>query len=487
MTTLSLKSLASITARPSYDPAAVAIGVVHFGPGAFHRAHQLDYLDRLLARDPRWGVSGVSLKSVRVRDALKPQDGLFALSILDEEPAVRVIGALREVLYGREDGAVLKARLAAAQTEVVTLTVTEAGYCLAADGGLDLAHRDVAADIASPETPSSALGWIVAGLRARRAAGLRPYTIISCDNLSGNGAKLKAALVSLARETDVDLASWLEDTLECPNTMVDSITPATDDSVRRTVEAALGVRDAEPVQREAFTDWVIEAHAGGGPDWAAAGALVAPDVAPFADAKLRLLNGAHSSLAYVGLAAGCETVAQAMRAPWLADFARGIMADARATLHPTPGRDLADYSEAILKRFHNPAIRHELKQIAMDGSQKLPIRVLSVIADRLRGGATIARHALTMAAWMRFVVRSTRSGTKIADPLASALAELAAGMIDAEADVARFLSFRAVFPEALAAAPPFRDAVSQAYTAMIEAERSTDPAAALARMIHAQA
>jgi fructuronate reductase len=480
---LSLAELPAPPARPDYDPARVRVGVVHFGPGAFHRAHQLDYLDRLLAADPRWGVCGVSLRSPRVREALKPQDWLFALSILDETPSVRVLGALRKILFAREEAGALARRLAAPETQLVTLTITEAGYCLSPDGTLDLQHADIRADLAG--APTSALGWIVHGLSARRAAGLAPFAVVSCDNLAGNGAKLKAALVALAGAQDAALARWIEANGQCPNTMVDAITPATDDAVRARVAEALGVEDAAPVQREAFADWVIEAYDGPQPDWAAAGAIVAPDAAPFAAAKLRLLNGAHSSLAYIGLAAGFETVSQAMRAPWLEAFARGLMQDAKATLAPTPGRDLDHYIEAILKRFRNPAIAHALRQIAMDGSQKLPIRILSTISDRLAMRAPVGRLCWTIAAWMRHLRRSVRTAAPIADPLAAPLAALAARAQDrAESDAPLFLTFDAVFPPALARNEGFFTAVSRAYAILVEAEAGPHPAAFLAARMH---
>jgi fructuronate reductase len=484
---LTLQTCARGAARqPDYDPARIGVGIVHFGPGAFHRAHQADYIDRLLKADPRWGICGVSLRSAHVRDALKPQDWLYALAIEDAEPRLQIIGALREILsHGEADA--IRARLAAPQTQVVSLTVTEAGYCLAADGGLDLNHYDIRADLERPHAPRSVIGWIVEGLRRRREAGLAPFLTLSCDNLTNNGASLRGAVLTLAQEQDAALARWIEDEARFPNTMVDSITPASDAAFRARVSAELGLEDAAPVRREDFVQWVIEDSGSvPQPDWASVGAIVAHEVAPFARAKLRLLNGAHSSLAYIGLLAGYGAVNEAMRAPWLAQFVRKLMDEAAETLTPTPELHLPSYRDAILRRFHNPAIRHELRQIAMDGSQKIPIRLLAAAAERLAMQAPIETHALPVAAWMRFLRKSAREGAPIADPLAESLRALALAARDQWEDVPHFLALNSVFPEDLSGDPRFREAVERAYAMLLAAERSGEPAKALAASLSDQ-
>ena len=459
---------------PAYDRTAVSIGVVHLGPGAFHRAHQADVFDRLLAADSRWGVCAVSLKSAGVRDALTPQDGLYTLVELDREVRFRVIGALKQVLAAPQAPDEVLAALASPKVAVVTLTVTDKGYCLTGAGQLDLAHPDIVHDIGRPEVPESAIGWLVAGLRLRHTAGAPPVSVISCDNLTDNGRKLGAAVKALAAaQGDDALAAWIETGAAFPNTMVDSITPATDDALRARVEDRIGLQDAWPIQREAFTQWVIEDRlAPGAPDFASAGVTLTSDVRPFEQAKLRLLNGAHSSLAYLGCLAGLETVGDAMADAALAGFAGRLMReDIAPTLTPAPGQDIPAYIDALLARFRNPAIRHKLSQIAWDGSMKLPFRLLGTITDALAAGRSIERLCAPVAAWIGFVVDRARKGEALTDPMAETL--LALGRTagdDAATTVDQFLALKSVFPPALAAAPAFREAVIKAYAALAKGE-----------------
>lgn len=401
-----MRRLSAKTAPPlAYDRAKTKIGVLHIGPGAFHRAHQADYFDRLLAQDPRWAISAVSLRSGDLKRALAPQDGLYTLATLDETTSFRVIGAHREVLVAPPP-----ARLADPDLKLVTLTITEKGYCLRPDGTLDLDRPDLA---------DSAIGWLVEGLEARRAAGLAAPAVLSCDNLPDNGAKLRGAVLALAGRQDPDLAAWIAGEVAFPSSMVDSITPATDDALRARVLEATGLEDAWPIQREAFTQWVVEdILPPGSPDLASVGVTFTHDVAAFEQAKLRLLNGAHSSLAYLGLLKGHETVAEAMADPDLAGFIETLM---RQDIAPTLPGDQSAYIDAILGRFRNPAIRHRLTQIAWDGSQKLPIRLLATVRDALEAGRSVERLGRPVAAWMRFVERQARAGVAIIDPLAEQL------------------------------------------------------------------
>ncbi len=449
----------------AYDRSAVQTGVVHLGPGAFHRAHQAPVFDALLARDPRWGICGVSLHSPAVREALTPQDGLYTLVELDAEVRTRVIGSIKEVLVAPQDPQEVLARLAAAR--LITLTVTEKGYCLTPAGDLDIAHPDIAFDIARPSAPRSAAGWIVAGLRARRAAASPGLSVISCDNLTDNGSKLGRAVADLARaQDDSGLAAWIEDQVRFPNTMVDSITPATDDALRGRVRDLIGLDDAWPIQRERFTQWVIEDRlAPGAPDLASVGVTVVTDVRPFEQAKLRLLNGAHSTLAYLGLLAGSSTVAEALADPALASFVERLMrTDIAPSLPSTPGLDLDAYIGAILARFSNPAIRHQLAQIAWDGSQKLPFRLLGTIADALAAGRPIERLSVPVAAWMLFAARRASGPEPLVDPLADRIAAIAGASSDAQ--VERFLALEMVFPRDLAADQRFTGALGRAYRAL---------------------
>ena len=438
---------------------------MHFGPGAFFRAHQGDYFDRLLARDPRWAICAVSLHSPGVRDALEPQDGLYTLAELDARTSLRVIGAIRQLLVAPESPVDVLARLASPDVRLVTLTVTEKGYALNAEGALDLQDASVRRDLDHLDAaPTSLIGWLVAGFRARREAGLEPFVTLSCDNLSDNGGKLGRAVVAFARAAgELDLADWIAAKARFPRTMVDSITPATDEPLRRRVSEALGLQDAWPIQREAFTQWVIEDELGeDAPDLASVGATLTSDVGLFEQAKLRLLNGPHSALAYIGLLAGLDTVAQAVAEPILSAFAVKLMSeDIAPTLISRAGLDLDDYSASVLARFANPALRHELAQIAWDGSKKLPVRLLGTLEDALASGRPVDRLAIPIAAWMLFVRGQIASGRPLVDPLADQLAACVSG--DIEDDVDRFLDLNQVFPATLTRSKRFGDAVRAAH------------------------
>ncbi|HEY8508667.1 MAG TPA: mannitol dehydrogenase family protein [Steroidobacteraceae bacterium] len=455
-------------ARPRYDRSAVGIGIVHFGPGAFHRVHQAWFVESVLAEgDLRWGICGVSLRNPDVRDALAPQDCLYTLAVCDEPGAYQIIGSLREILVAPENPERVLQRLVSPHTHVVTITVTEKGYCLSGKD-LDLAHRDIQHDIENPHAPVSVIGYLVEGLRRRRAAGLGALTVISCDNLVDNGERLRRAVAQLAATRDRDLAEWIRENVAFPRTMVDSITPATTDAVRQRVAEATGLQDRWPVQREAFVQWVLEDRSAGPmPDLTRAGVTITDDVPAYDRAKLRLLNGAHSTLAYVGSLAGFQTVSQAMTDPELAAFVRTLMIeDIMPSVQAPRGLDLRAYIEAILKRFRNSAIRHELAQIAWDGSQKLPFRIFGTIRDALGAGRPIDRLAVPIAAWMQFVRRAALENRRVNDPLAEPLLEIGRACEGrAASDVPGFLALRAMFPDDLASEPRFQKAIERAYDA----------------------
>jgi fructuronate reductase len=441
-------------------------GIVHFGPGAFHRVHQAWFVDKLLVGDARWGICGVSLRSSEVRDALAPQDGLYTLATLDERTSYQIIGSLREILVAPEDPQSILTKLAAPTTRVVTITVTEKGYCLDARGDLDTNHADIQRDLRESYLPTSLIGYLVEGLRRRRAVGAEPLTVISCDNLIDNGARLARAVGQLAELRESGLARWIEDHARFPRTMVDSITPATTDELRTRVRGVLGMGDRWPVQRESFVQWVLEDRlAAEGPDWASAGVTLTDDVAGYDHAKLRLLNGAHSALAYLGLLAGHETVAEAMRDERLCSLVSTMMReDVRPTLRAPRGLDLNAYIDAILRRFRNPAIRHALAQIAWDGSQKLPIRLLGTIRDNLETGRPIGRLCVPIAGWMHFVRRQAARGERVTDPLAERLFEVGSACQNrSKFDVPAFLGLDTVFPTDLAHDARFTNALARAY------------------------
>jgi fructuronate reductase len=461
-----LGQLGADVQRPAYGRATLRPGIVHFGPGAFHRAHQAWFVDKLLANDDRWSICGVSLRSPDVRDALAPQDGLYALATLDEEVSFQVIGSVREILVAPEDPETVLNRLSAPTTGVVTITVTEKGYCLDGTGSLDTAHTDIQRDLREPQVPTSLIGYLVEGLRRRRAAGSEPLTVISCDNLTDNGTRLSRAVRQLAELRDPSLARWIEGHASFPRTMVDSITPATTDALRARVKGVLGMEDRWPVQRESFVQWVLEDRlAAGGPDWASAGVTITDDVAAYEQAKLRLLNGAHSTLAYLGLLACHETVADAMKDETLCSLVTTMMKeDVRPTLRAPRGLDLTAYIEAILRRFRNPAIRHALAQIAWDGSQKLPFRLLGTIGDNLAAGRPIERLCIPVAGWMHFVRRQAARGEHVTDPLAERLFEIGGACENrARHDVPAFLGLHSVFPAGLVREATFTNTLARAY------------------------
>ena len=457
--------------RPGYDREATRIGIVHFGPGAFHRVHQAWYVDRLLASDPRWGICAVSLQSPAAHDALAPQDFLYTLVELGPETRLGIIGALRELKVSQSDREAILARLVSPDVRFVTLTITEKGYCLDAQGALDERHPAIAQDLAHPRQPVSALGWIAEGLRERRTRGVPPFAVVSCDNLPDNGPTLRRALAAFARSLDAGLARWIEEEVAFPRTMVDSITPATDERLRARVAAAIGLEDAWPVQREVFTQWVIEdLPAVRAADWESVGVTLAADVAVYDRAKLRLVNGAHSTLAYVGLLRGRETVSEAMSDAPLARFVERLM---REDIAPTlSSLDVPAYIEAVLARFRNPAMHHLLAQIAWDGSKKLPVRLIGTIEDRLRTGGPIDRLVVPVAAWMRFIARQAKAGATIIDPDAERLAAIGRACTgEARADIERFVALGNVITRALGTHEPFTGPLERAYARLAAADR----------------
>lgn len=467
---LSLSTLDQLdVAKPDYALQSLPISVVHFGPGAFFRAHQAYYFDQLNKTDPRFGICGVSMHSTSVSEALSAQDGLYVLSQLDNVTKYQVIGSLRELCLANRDRVHVMNRLSAPETLYVTSTITEKGYCLGADGILDVNHPDIAHDIAAPQAPISYLGFVNLGLKARFDKAIRPYVVLCCDNLADNGRKVRAAILALAERTFPEMVDWLKHNLLCPNTMVDSITPATTDELRATVLAKTGIEDAWPIQREAFTQWVIETHDySGAPNWNGLGINLTDDVAAFEKAKLWLLNGTHSTLAYAGYLKGYVSVSQAMTDIHLKALIETMMSEDILPLLIGPkGVDLSIYAAAIRQRYENKAIVHNLSQIAWDGSQKLPIRILEPLTMAMQQGRDISRFCFCIAAWMRFIVAMTRSNLPIIDPLKTQLQALGEAARDDAKDVLSFLTLRAVFSPNLIQSKIFITALTKAYEALL--------------------
>jgi fructuronate reductase len=457
--TTTLADLPSSVAVPRYDRAGLDIGIVHMGLGAFHRAHQAVYTDDALNRAVGpWGICGVSLRSPETRDALAPQDWLYSVTErAGDGDRQRIIGALREALVAPQDPAAVLDRLTRPSVRIVTITVTEKGYChKPASGALDEAHPGVRHDLDRPHEPRTLPGFLVEALDRRRGAGVAPFTVLSCDNLPSNGKVVAGILRDLADLRDPALARWIEDQVACPSTMIDRIVPATTDADRDAVATALGLVDASPVVTEPFSQWVFEDRfPSGRPAWEAEGAEPVADVALYEEMKLRLLNASHSCIAYLGYLAGCETVADTIADPDFARFVRALMdEEVTPTLHLPPGADVGSYKAALVARFANTALRHRTWQIAMDGSQKLPQRLLATIRDRREAGAPFDRLALGVAAWMRYATGTDEQGRPIdvRDPLSACFAAIAAEAGRAPAVlVPAFLALREVFDPALAA------------------------------------
>jgi fructuronate reductase len=454
---LSAATLAQLPAdviHPAYTRAQVKAGVVHLGIGAFHRAHQaVMFDDALNAGDLRWGIVAASLRSPTVRDQMAPQDGLYTMLVRDgAQQTARIIGAVQRVLIAPEAPDDLLAVMAAPGTHIVTLTITEKGYKLdPATGALIEDDPQLAADLASLERPQTALGFIVAALARRRAAGLAPFTAISCDNLPHNGSRLRAGILALAAHHDAGLAAWIEAEGAFPETMVDRIVPATTPQDIADLAQRLGVEDQAMVKTEPFTQWVIEDRfCGPRPDFGAGVQLTAA-VAPWEEAKLRLLNGAHSGIAYLGGLAGIAHVHEVLSHPEARAFVGHLWDEAQTTLSPPPELDVAAYRKALMGRFNNAALMHRTHQIAMDGSQKLPQRLLAPIAERLAAGQGIEALSLAVAGWIRWQAgRDDRGQTHtVDDPLAEVIAAALAGAGDAAARVDAVLGIEAVVPATL--------------------------------------
>jgi fructuronate reductase len=462
-----LAALPPAVQRPGFDRARCGIGIVHLGLGAFQRAHQAIYTDDALVAQPGdWAVAGVSLRSAQARDRLRPQDGLY--TAIERSPAGtrrRVVGCVREALFLGDERERIHARLVDPQTRIVTLTVTEKGYCHdPATGRLNFDHPEIAHDLTHPDAPVSVVGLLAFALAGRRATQAGPLTIVCCDNLTQNGALLEGLVANFASERDPALAAWIRDNATFPSTMVDRIVPATTDAEVAENDRALGLADAAPVVHEPYIQWVIEDRfCTPRPAWEAGGAQLVNEVEPFEKMKLRLLNASHSAFAYLGFLAGHEFIWQVAAQPEFVAYMRRFMADeVTPTLHVPAGVDLPAYREALVTRFANPALPHRTQQIAMDGSQKLPQRILATVRESLAVGRAVPLAALAVAGWMRYVSGRDEAGRPIAvaDPLATRFAGIAAAHPNDPVGYARaLLGLTEIFDEDLHNEPRFAEPV----------------------------
>ncbi|MDB5297768.1 MAG: Mannitol dehydrogenase domain protein [Phycisphaerales bacterium] len=452
---------------PAYDRRALKQGIVHVGVGGFHRAHQAVYLDDLLHRpgSEAYGICGVGLlpQDVRIRDALRAQDYLYTVvTRAAAGDSARVVGSIVDFLYAPDDPEAVVERMASPETRIVSLTVTESGYCeKRATGELDFEHPVVAHDLRSPGRPGGTYGFLAEALRRRRLRGLPPFSVLSCDNLLDNGKVARRMLLAFLGRLDEKLAEWVEGSGAFPGTMVDRITPATTDPDRELVREAFGVDDAWPVVTEPFKQWVIEDHfAAGRPAWEDVGAQLVADVEPYERMKVRLLNGGHQAMCYIGLLLGYRHAPEAMGDGQVRSLVRLFM-DREVTplLPPVPGIDLEDYKKTLRSRFASPATNDQLGRISTDGSTRIAGFVLPTIAEQLVRGGPIHIGAFTVAAWIRHLSGRDDHGGELpfADPVADVLRERAAA---GGADASAVLSIPELFGKNLSTSQRFVDEVN---------------------------
>lgn len=409
---------ASVT-RPRYDRNQLAFGILHFGIGNFHRAHQAVYTDDVLNDgDPRWGIIGVSLRHPNVRDALLPQDGLYFAGIKGASRTDwRVIGSVRDTIFAPENPRSVFNAIASPATKIISFTITEKAYCLdTGSGALDETHPEIIHDLANPENPITVLGYLAAGLAKRHAQKIPLPTLLSCDNLAANGRQLRSALIGFTAQQRPELAKVLADQLLCPSTMVDRIVPQTTDQDRDAASHASGFYDAWPVMTESFTQWVIEDRfALERPGWNRFGAEFVSDVSLYERMKLGLLNASHTALAILGLLSGHDTVATAMNDKTLDHFIDHFMRDDIAPALGLPAdMNVTTYIDSLLLRFRNPALHHNLLQIVSDSSQKIQHRFMPTIFMRLNRGLPLGRFAFAIAGFILLLENVAAQGGSLA-------------------------------------------------------------------------
>ncbi|WP_045995466.1 mannitol dehydrogenase family protein [Loktanella sp. S4079] len=451
------------------------VGIVHLGPGAFFRAFNAPFTAEAIAKSGGdWGILTVSLRSTDIRDKLKPQGCAYTAAKLAPEGAeYTIVEVIDDVLVAPENPQAVLEAMADPGVKIVSTTITEKGYCHnPATGDLLLDHPDIAHDLKNSDSPRSAIGFVVHALNRRRLAGHAPFTFMPCDNLPNNGPLTRGVVMGFARALDPELAAWIEQFGRFPATMVDRITPATTPTDIAALATAQGYIDNACVMHEPFRQWVIQDDFVGDerPDWGGVGAQLVRDVEAFELMKLRCLNGTHSTLAYLGYLAGYETIADTVADPAFANLINALWKNEITPTVPQPeGEDLMAYCAALLERYHNPAIRHRTWQIAMDGSQKLPQRLLGTVADNLAAGRDIPGLALAVAGWMRYIGGIDEKGAAIdvKDPLADRLRAAYDSSDDPEQKIAALLAIDDVFAPDLAANAVFRNAVTQAFLRLV--------------------
>lgn len=451
---------------PTYDRSLLEQSIVHIGVGGFHRAHQAVYLDDLLHQpdSDAFGICGVGLlpQDSRMGEVLRSQDYLY--TVVTRSAAgdqARVIGSIVNYLHAPTDPEAVIECMASPETKIVSLTITESGYCEnKAAGELDYSHPMIAHDLQHPEHPQGAYGFLAAALKRRQRRDLPPFTVMSCDNLLNNGNVCRRMMLAFLERLDPALAEWVVENGAFPNSMVDRITPATTDEHRALVRESFGIEDGWPVTTEPFKQWVIEDHfVLGRPAWETVGAQLVGDVEPYEKMKIRLLNGSHQVMCYIGMLLGYRYAPQAMGDPQIAILIQRFMDDEATPLLPfVPGIDIEEYKQTLRERFANPAINDQLGRIGTDGAARVTEFVLPTVAEQLQRGGPIAIGTFTVAAWIRFLNGQDDLGGELpfADAMGEPLREIARR---AGADASPILSMQALFGD-LIAAPRFTDAVN---------------------------
>jgi mannitol 2-dehydrogenase len=417
-----LGSAGKVVPVASYPRDQVSVGIIHLGVGAFHRAHQAMYVDRLMnsGRALDWGICGVGVlpQDRRMKEALQSQDCLYTLVVKKPDGTLepRVIGSIVEYLLAPDDPDAVIEKMAAESTRIVSLTVTEGGYNLdPVTGEFDTRNAAVLLDLEPAATPSTTFGLLTEALVRRRNRDLAPFTVMSCDNIQGNGDVTRRMLTAFARLREDKLGDWIDQEVHFPNSMVDRITPVTTDEDRALLAERFGIEDAWPVVCEPFTQWVLEDEfALGRPPLEEAGVQLVADVEPYELMKLRLLNASHQALCYLGYLAGYRYVHEVCQDPTFVAFLRGYMdREGTPTLRPVPGVDLDSYKSTLIERFANPEVRDTLARLCAESSDRIPKWVLPVIREQLAKGGEIDRAALVIAAWARYAEGTDEQGEPI--------------------------------------------------------------------------
>ena len=465
LTERSLSRLPKQVQTPQYDRSSVTYGIVHFGVGGFHRSHQALYLDNYLAQTPNssWGICGVGLLPFdrQMKDVMRSQDCLYTL--VERSPAgddARVIGAITQYLFAPDDREAVIEAIAAPQCRIVTLTITEGGYYVVEGSGeFDVSHPTIQHDLQNPDTPHGVYGFLTAALARRRQRGLPPFTVLSCDNVQGNGELVERMLTAFAKQQNPDLGRWIQENATFPNSMVDRITPSTAPADIQMVRDRFGINDAWPVVAEPFAQWVIEdKFCAGRPDWESVGVQMTDDVRPYEMMKLRLLNASHSLIGYLGSLLGYTYSSEAMGDRLVRRAVERLMDEASSTLPPLPGIQINSYKQTLIERFGNPKVRDRLSRLCLNGSDKIPKFVLGSVRDRLAKGESVTYLSFAIALWFRYLNGKDEQNQPlpIDDPVAQLLTEKA---VAGKNDPMPLLNIKAIFGS-LSNSPAFVTAVT---------------------------